>query len=79
MNTLQKYELGRDIKPTEFHPAELKQCKIVRYLAKSGTAKNSRVSFDLFDSIHKMSEYGGVIQAIGYIGVEPTVLILKSL
>jgi hypothetical protein len=77
MKTLEKYEAGRKIKPTEFHPIELKQMKIVRYLAKSGTAINKAVSFDLFDSIHKMTEYNGTVQAIGYRGLVPTILILK--
>lgn len=77
MKTLEKYERSRKIKPTEFHPKELRSMTIVRYLAKSGTAINKAVSFDLFDSVHKMTEYNGTIQAVGYCGLIPTILILK--
>ena len=78
MTTLQKLENSRKIKPTEFHPETLKNHRLVRYLATSGTASNRNLDTDLFDSIHKMSESNRFIQAIGYRNLQPPILIFKK-
>lgn len=78
MNTLEKLENSRRIKPTEFHPKSLQNHELVRYLAVSGTASNRNLDTNLFDSIHKMSESNGFIQAIGYRNLKPTILIFKK-
>ena len=78
MTTLQKLEISRRIKPTEFHPKSLSNHKLVRYLATSGTASNKNLDANLFDSIHQMSESNGYIQAIGYRELKPTILIFKK-
>ena len=77
MKTLEKLEASRGIVPTRFHPKELEEMKLVRYLATSGTASNKNLDTNLFDSIHKMNENGSFVQAIGYIGLKPTILIFK--
>lgn len=78
MTTLEKYEASRNQQPTIFEPSELKDYKIIRYLASKGTAVNKAVSSDLFSVIIKMSEHNGVVQAIGVCNNKPVVLILKK-
>ena len=78
MTTLEKHEGSRNIAPTIFEPKELKDYKIIRYLAKKGTAVNKSVSSDLFTVITKMSTYQNTIQAIGIHNNKPVVLILQK-
>jgi len=78
MTTLEKYEASRNIAPTIFEPKELKDYKIIRYLAKKGTAVNKSVSSDLFTVITKISAHQNTIQAIGIHNNKPVVLILQK-
>lgn len=78
MTTLEKYEAKRNLEPTIFEPSELKDYKIIRYLASKGTAINKAVSSDLFTVITKMSEHNGIVQAVGVCNNKPVVLILKK-
>lgn len=51
MNTKQKYESSRNIKPTRFSPKELENYKITGYLATSGTAQKPSFGAEIFDEI----------------------------
>ena len=79
MNTLQKYESSRNIKPTRFSPKELANYKITGYLATSGTAQKPIFGAEIFDEIIEFKRGARFVQAFGMvIGKQPTVLILKA-
>lgn len=78
MNTLQKYESSRKIKPTRFSPKELENYKITGYLATSGTSQKPNFEADIFDEIIEFRRDLGIVKAFGMKqGKQPTVLILK--
>lgn len=79
MNTKQKYESSRNIKPTRFSPKELESYKITGYVANCGTSQKPIFKADIFDEIIEFRRDLGVVKAFGMvIGKQPTVLILKA-
>jgi hypothetical protein len=79
MNTKQKYESSRNIKPTRFSPKELANYKITGYQATSGTSQKPNFGSEIFDEIIEFRRDLGIVKAFGMvIGKQPTVLILKA-